>query len=186
MAGPARRWTAVLGVGALGLLPACGATGQAADVTVESTRPATAVGAADLAALPAACRVMTRALVEQALGVKGVVGPIVVEDGCGWNQSAPSCQMVSLGIDVQEGPSAATSYAAAEAVAVAPQAVAGLGQQAFMTTDLGIMDSSLPMTFVNVLDRGHWLRFTLLGRAGKGGEALLLGVAHQVVGATSN
>ena len=121
MAGPARRWMAVLGVGALGLLPACGGVGRAGSVTVESTRPATAVGAVDLAVLPAACRVMTRALVEQALGVKGVVGPIVVEDGCGWHQSAPSCQMVSLGIDVQEGASAATSYAAAEAVAVAPK-----------------------------------------------------------------
>ena len=62
MAGPARRWIAVVGVGALALLPACSGVGREADVTVESVRPATAApssAAADLAMLPAACRAVT-------------------------------------------------------------------------------------------------------------------------------
>ena len=188
MAGPARRWIAVVGVGALALLPACSGVGREADATVESVRPATAApssAAADMAMLPAACRAVTTSVIEQALGVKAVIGPLPVEDGCGWHDSTPSCLMRSLGIDVHEGATAATAYAAAEAAAVAPQAVPGLGQRAFMTSDLGIMGSSLPMTFVNVLDGGAWLHFTLLGLAGASGEQLLLAVARQVVGAQS-
>jgi non-specific serine/threonine protein kinase len=75
------------------------------------------------------------------------------------------------------------AYAAAESAAIAPRELTGLGQRAFVTSDLGIMDESLPMTFVDVLDGGTWLHFTLLGRAGSGGEQLLVSVAQQVVDA---
>jgi len=189
MARPARRWIGGLGVGALAVLSACSGLGRDADATVASVQPVPVQkpAAAELAQLPDVCRAMPSELVERTLGATGaaVVGPVTVEDGCGWHDSTSGCQLRSLGIEVREGRSAPTAYAAAAAAAVAPEAVTGLGQEAFMTTDLGIMDSTLPMTFVNVLDRGRWLHFTLLGRAGAPGERLLLDVARHVLGAGS-
>ena len=189
MAGPARRWMAVLGVGALGLLPACGGLGHETTATVEAVRPTATASppTAELAALPAPCQAVQLVMVEQALGVHGsrMVGPLNVGDGCGWHESTASCQMRAFGIDIDDSPGAATSFAAAQAAAIAPREVPGLGDRAFMTSDLGMMDASLPMTSVDVLDGGEWLHFALLGRAGADGEGVLLAMAQRVVGSTS-
>ena len=175
MAGPARRRLLLLGVAALGLLPACGALDRAqeADVTLAG-------------ALPAVCRAIPPDAVGDALGVSPskIAGPLAAESGtCTWHSTDPSCYLRSLGVEVHTGPGVSESYSQARDTAALADDVHGIGQRAFFSAEPFVAGAAVQIAHLDVDQGDTWLHVTLLGRVGPAAEDILQRVATAAVAA---
>jgi hypothetical protein len=180
----------VLGVAVLALAACSGSAaanhGNASDPPVQAVAASGAAAAAQAdPAADEACNVVTMAQVEQALGVLGaehVAGPEVIgTNKCAWHSSDPNCLMRTLGIEIMSGPQAQAGYAATKAAAALRDEVAGVGQQAFASTDLMPFGTGAQVDRLNVQAGGVWLKLTTAGRVGDSGRDILTNVATEVL-----
>ena len=132
------------------------------------------------------CGLVNDEQVKFALGVDNdayVAGPrSETPESCSWHSAQPNCFSRSLSVVLDAASGAMARFAELRATALPLDIVAGLGDDAFFTTEPLPPGAAVAIEHLSVRHGSAWVEMTMLGRiSGESAHELMLAIAPPIV-----